>query len=54
MMHNNDFTTKITILNNIADYHKGNEAIVKYIVQKGKVDNHYWVRKKAESITLES
>lgn len=51
MMDNNTYEIKIAIIAGIKSISGGNKEIVKYIVQKGRIDNHYLVRKKANDIT---
>ena len=50
MMDNDTYEIKITILAGIKNVSVGNKELVKYIVQKGRIDNHYLVRKKANDI----
>ncbi len=42
---------KYYILNGIRDLKKENKEIKDYVLQKGRSDNHYLVRKMAEEIT---
>ena len=51
MMDNDIYEIKIAIIAGIKSISGGNKEIVKYIVQKGRIDNHYLVRKKANDIT---
>ena len=51
MMDNDSYEVKAAILSGMKKISNGNEEFVKYINQKGRIDNHFLVRKIAKDIS---
>ncbi|MEI3388907.1 MAG: hypothetical protein V8R22_03780 [Lachnospiraceae bacterium] len=47
-MDDETYDIKVSVLSRLKNI-QGHEKLVDYIIAKGKVDNHYWVRKIAEN-----
>ena len=47
-MDDETYDIKVSVLSRLKNI-QGHEKLVDYIIAKGKVDNHYWIRKIAEN-----